>query len=247
MRRSISGTERSLADAHDGNRAVSLPSYSPVIVSIHIPKCGGISFQHVLRGIYGKKRLWLNYGAFINREQARYDLIPPGTRCIHGHFLADTFDELVPQPELVTWLRHPVQRVVSNYYHFLRHPDPGNPCCRELLEKRLSLEKFAELDFMRNEATRYLAGKPLSAFKFVGIMEKFEESLAVFGTTFGVSVPTEPPRENRNPGRFTDTYPLCPRTYDHILSLNLRDLMVYGQVLAQLWSERQRARATGPR
>jgi hypothetical protein len=218
----------------------------PMIVSIHIPKCGGISFQHVLRGIYGKRRLWLNYGAFTRKEEACYELIPTGTRCIHGHFLADTFDELVPQPELVTWLRHPVQRVVSNYYHFLRHPDPGNPCCRELLEKRLSLEKFAELDFMRNEATRYLAGKPISAFKFVGIMEKFEESLAVFGTIFGVSVPSEPPRENMNPGRVTDTYPLCPRTYDHILSLNLRDLMVYQKVLAQLWSERQRTLATVP-
>jgi hypothetical protein len=208
-----------------------------MIVSVHIPKCGGISFQHVLRGIYGKRRLWLNYGLFTEKENARYELIPPGTRCIHGHFLSDAFDEFVPQPELVTWLRHPVERVVSNYYHFLRHPDPDNPCCRELLEKRLTLEEFAELDLMRNEATRYMAGKPVAMFKFIGIMERFQESLAIFGETFGYPVPAVPPRENVNPGRLTDKYPISRQTYDHILAQNLRDLVVYERVVAELWGE----------
>jgi hypothetical protein len=214
-----------------------------MIVSVHIPKCGGISFQHVLRRIYGRRGLWLNYGAFTNRTEARYELIPAGTQCIHGHFLADTFDDFVPQPELVTWLRHPVERVVSNYHHFLRHPDPGNPCCRALLERRLTLEEFAELDLMRNEATRYLAGRPVEAFKFIGIMENFAESLAMFGAAFGVAVPEEPPRENVNPGRVTDRYPMTCRTYEDILALNLRDLMTYEVARAQLWSERRPAPA----
>jgi hypothetical protein len=217
-----------------------------MIVSVHIPKCGGISFQHVLRGIFGKRRLWLNYGLFTSREGARYDLIPPQTRCIHGHFLSDTFDEFVPQPELVTWLRHPVERVVSNYYHFLRHPDPGNPCSRELLERRLCLEEFAELEWMRNEATRYMAGKATTDFKFIGIMEKFPESLSLFGATFGVSVPFEPPRENVNPGRVSERYPISSRTYEHILAQNLRDLAIYEQVAADLWGD-QRREAAGMR
>ena len=72
------------------------------------------------------------------------------------------------------------------------NPDPANPCCRALLEQKLSLEQFAELETMRDEATRYLAGKPLSAFRFVGIMERYAESLDVFGALLGVSVPAEP-------------------------------------------------------
>ena len=133
-----------------------------MIISVHIPKCGGTSFRHVLRDIYGES-LWLNYGAIFSQPQAAPGLIPGGTRCIHGHFLGDAFDELVPRPRLVTWLRHPVERVVSNYYHFLRSPDPRDTCCRDLIEKGLSLEQFAELDWMRNEATRYMAGKPVEA------------------------------------------------------------------------------------
>ncbi len=204
-----------------------------MIISVHIPKCGGTSFRHVLRDIYGES-LWLNYGAIFSQPQAAPGLIPGGTRCIHGHFLGDAFDELVPRPRLVTWLRHPVERVVSNYYHFLRSPDPRDTCCRDLIEKGLSLEQFAELDWMRNEATRYMAGKPVEAFEFVGILERFNDSLRVFGEIFGLPVPGDPPRANVNPDRTGDTYPLTARTYEHILSLNLRDLMTYDTAAAML-------------
>jgi len=197
-----------------------------MIISVHIPKCGGTSFRAVLEGIYGKN-LWLNYGAMFSPEQVRTDLIPRNTQCIHGHFLANTFDELVPQPRLIAWLRHPVERVVSNYYHFLRSPDRRDACCRELLDKNLSLEEFAELDWMRNEATRYLAGKPVESFAFVGILERFEESVQVFGSKFGVPVPAEPPRVNANADRVTASYPLSSQVYEHILALNHRDLIAY--------------------
>ncbi|HVW20285.1 MAG TPA: hypothetical protein VHC86_03650 [Opitutaceae bacterium] len=204
-----------------------------MLVSVHVPKCGGISFQHVLRGIFGKK-LWLNYGAFTGREGARYELIPRGTLCVHGHFKADTFDDLVPQPELVTWFRHPVDRVVSAYYHFLRHDEPGNASWRALTERGLSLEQFAELEGMRNEAAQFLAGKPLSSFRFVGVMERYVDSLRLFGEAFGVRVPAVPPLENVNPRRVTDHYPISRSTYDHILALNSRDLVLYEAALAGL-------------
>jgi hypothetical protein len=204
-----------------------------VILSIHIPKCGGTSFRHVLRKIYGDG-LWLNYGTIFSRPQAHPSLLPAGTNCIHGHFLGNAFDELVPQPELVTWLRHPVERVVSNYFHFLRSPDLRDNCCRELFDKKLSLEQFAELDWMRNEATRYMAGKPAGAFKFIGIVERFDESLRSFGRTFAVPVPKESPQENLNPVRATATYPISDRTYQHILALNQRDLTTYELANAML-------------
>jgi len=180
----------------------------------------------VLQEIYGEA-VWLNYGAIFSQPQASPDLLPRGIRCIHGHFLGDAFDGLVPKPRLVAWLRHPVERVVSNYHHFLRSPDMRDACCRELLEKGLSLEEFAELDWMRNEATRYMAGKPAESFEFIGILERFAESLRVFAETFNVPVPIEPPRENVNPARTGETYALSPQTYAHILGLNMRDLAAY--------------------
>ena len=122
------------------------------------------------------------------------------------------------------------------------NPDPANPCCRALLEQKLSLEQFAELETMRDEATRYLAGKPLSAFRFVGIMERYAESLDVFGALLGVSVPAEPPRENMNPHRNAERYALSSQTYEHIRSLNLRDLMLYDAAAANLSGNVRQAR-----
>jgi len=207
-----------------------------MIISVHIPKCGGISFQHILRSIYGSRRVWLNYGTIFNRADARArgNQMPGGIRCVHGHFLSDAFDQVIPDGERVTWLRRPVERVISNYYHFLRHPDPANPCCRELWQRGLSLQKFAELPMMRNEMTRYLAGKPLRSFKFVGIMERFPDSLQLFSSTLNVPVPSCPPRENVNPNCREGHYQIPDWLHAHIEELNRADLVIYDAAVAEL-------------
>jgi sulfotransferase famil protein len=206
----------------------------PVIISVHIPKCGGTSFQHVLQDIFGKGRVWLNYTANLSEGRPPATAIPWRTKCIHGHFLSDSFDQAAPQAALITWLRHPVERVVSNYHHFFRHPDPANPTYRELRERNLSLGEFAALPAMRNEASRYLAGKPASAFRFVGITERFDESLEVFGACFGLTLPSRRPRENVNPERLTESYPLPRGLYDQILAMNLQDFSMYHSAAAEL-------------
>jgi len=168
------------------------------------------------------------------RSQARPDLVPPATACIHGHFFADAFDELFPARRLVTWVRHPVERVVSNYHHFLRSPDLRDDCCRALLEHNLSLRDFAGLDWMRNEATRYLAGKDVADFAFVGIAEHFLESLHLFGATFRRPASLPPPRVNVNPERHTPLYPISPEDFEFIVGLNAEDLAWYIRACARL-------------
>jgi len=122
---------------------------------------------------------------------------------MHGHFLRDAFDSVVPRPRFMTWVRHPVDRVVSNYYHGLRSPDLRDDCCRRLHKEKLSLRAFAELDWMQNLATRYLAGKAIEAFDFVGIAERSDESRPLLGRAFGWATPPCGPRENTNPDRVT--------------------------------------------
>jgi hypothetical protein len=204
-----------------------------MLISVHIPKCAGTSFRHILQALYGEN-LWTNYGQVFTRNQARPGQIPARTDCIHGHFLADAFDDLYPQRHLLTWVRHPVERVVSNYYHFLRSPDMRDDCCRRLFEERLSLRQFAELDWMRNEATRYLAGKSPDEFAFIGVAESFTDSLAVFAQTFGWHCHLPARRENSNPTRLGERYELRSGDDAHIRELNAADLTWYQETVERL-------------
>jgi hypothetical protein len=207
--------------------------YGAVVISIHVPKCAGTSFRNILSDQFGS-RLWLNYGSIFTAADFRPELIPETTACIHGHFLGDAFDSVVPRPRYMTWVRHPVDRVVSNYYHCLRSPDLRDDCCRRLHEEKLSLRAFAELDWMQNLATRYLAGKAIETFDFVGIAERFDDSLVLLGRAFGWATPPFGPRENTNPDRLTPSYPLSSADYKHLLTLNQLDLKFYRTATARL-------------
>jgi hypothetical protein len=207
-----------------------------MLVSVHIPKCAGTSFRHILQEQYGDE-LWLNYGSIFVRSQARAELIPSGTACVHGHFFADAFDDVAADRQLITWVRHPVERVVSNYYHFQRSPDMRDDCCREMFERKLSLTQFAGLDWMRNEATRYLAGKKIDDFAFVGIAERFTESLHLLGAKLGWSDAVAPRRDNINPNRRYPHYQLSRDDFELIRELNAVDMALYEDATARLARE----------
>lgn len=197
-----------------------------MLLSVHVPKCAGTSFRHALNAIFGAQ-VWYNYGTVFAQGQARAGIVPDGTRVIHGHFLADAFDRVIAERRLITWLRHPVERVVSNYQHFLRAPDMRDECCRQLHERRLGLRGFADLDWMRNMATRYMAGKAAEDFEFIGIADCFQESIRHFCRTFGYRMPRSLPRENVNPGRVAELYDISPADRAFILERNMADLAGY--------------------
>lgn len=213
-----------------------------MLISVHVPKCAGTSFRHVLHGICGDQ-VWYNYGTIFSKEQARLDLIPEGTSVIHGHFIADSFDEILPERELMTWVRNPVERLVSHYYYFLRSPDMRDDCCRALHEKNLSLREFADLDWMQNMASRYLANKPINDFRFIGIAEEFEASMGHFKEVFGYRTCGEAPRVNTNPDRKGSSYTLPTAEYRYILERNALDLAWYKMALERLNDSRSRRMA----
>ncbi len=204
-----------------------------MIVSVHAPKCAGTSFRKILDSIFGR-HIWHNYGDVFTREQARTKIVPGKIRAIHGHFIADAFDDLFPRRRLITWVRHPVERLVSNYYHYLRAPDMRDDCCRMVHERRLGLRDFADLDWMRNMSTRYLAGKPIEDFAFVGVAERFGESLEAFSRALGFRRVLAMPRENVNPGRASDRYPLSPADHSCLLERNQLDLDWYEKACRRL-------------
>ncbi|HZZ19872.1 MAG TPA: sulfotransferase family 2 domain-containing protein [Opitutaceae bacterium] len=201
-----------------------------MLISVHVPKCAGTSFRHVLDGICGD-HIWYNYGTIFSREQARLELVPDGTRVIHGHFIADSFDDILPERQLITWVRDPIERLVSNYQYFLRSPDMRDDCCRAVHENKLGLREFVDLDWMRNMTSRYLANKTLDEFKFVGICEAFEASMGLFETTFGYRTSGNMPRVNTNPDRAEPRYGITHGDREYILQRNAADMEWYGNAV----------------
>ncbi len=205
------------------------------LVSAHIPKTAGVSFRNILSEKYGAGFVQ-HYWQITDASGAALTSIPASARCIHGHFVASELAAQFPGSAVVTWVRDPVDRVVSSYYYRLRSPDWQHPVCRRLHEEGLSLTDYAALDLMRNEMARFMGTMRPADFDFIGIMEEFEQSLAEFGTRFNLGRLASR-HDNCNPARTELHYPLSPEERDLIRRLNGEDEAIYAEcvALAKSW------------
>jgi hypothetical protein len=222
-----------------------------LIVSIHVPKTGGVTFREALAAAAGG-RLVLDYDdrplaprsfARALRERLRRVELPPDTRAVHGHFVASKYRRRYPHARFVTWFRDPVERLASHYYYWLREPDPKNATCRRLLQERLTLEQFAALPEMRDVHLRFLGGVPVENFAFVGLTEAFDEGMALFERLFGIAAPAETPRRNANPERRGERYELAPDVREAVARSNAADLALYARARARYEALRAGSRA----
>jgi hypothetical protein len=224
---------------------------SELIVSVHVPKTGGVTFREALEGL-AEGHLVLDYDdrplaprSLVRslRERLRRVELPPGTRVVHGHFVASKYHRRYPGARFVTWFRDPIERLASHYHYWLREPDPKNPTCRRLLEERLTLEQFGALPEMRDVHARFLGGVPVEAFAFVGLTEAFDAGMELFQRLFGPARPLEVGRRNANPDRRGERYELPPGVREALAANNRRDLELYARARARYEALRAGSRA----
>jgi hypothetical protein len=109
-------------------------------------------------------------------------------------------------------------------------------CCRMLHERGLDLRGFAELEWKQNEISRYLAHKPVDAFAFAGISERYDVSMGLFCERFGFRDPRRPVHENANPDRTEARYGLSEGDYRYFEKLNSEDMAWYEAAVRRLES-----------
>ncbi len=206
-----------------------------MILSVHIPKTGGVSVRNILKEHYGPGFV-LHYWQITDAWGRVLDKVPADATCVHGHYQADVHAKAFPSATLMTWVRDPVERVVSSYYHRLRDPDPQHPVCRELHQKKLSLVDYAALPLVQNEMTRFFGSKQPEDFAFIGVVEDFAQSLEAMKRFLGIA---EAPlrRDNVNPEKQIEYYALDPRVRREIERSNVRDLDLYEKCL-KVWREK---------
>ena len=239
-----------------------------LIISLHVPKAAGTTFSRYLLNVFpdgvlrdygpttpqvgelfnscftwGKwaqlsgdtKVRVISYG-ILNYKKV---LAERGIRVIHGHFNLDKYLGIFPEATYVTWLRDPLDRAMSQYNFFKRTlMDPPDPINNLIYEGKLPFEEWMTQPDNINLQQRF-TGPDLTKFKFVGIAEDFERSLAIFRKLAGLEqkqydLDTTP--ENVNPHKpVNNTYDeLDRRTRSRFIDLNQLDLAMYRSAVQRL-------------
>lgn len=169
--------------------------FNHLLVFIHIPKTAGTSFRVGLEKVISQEKFAYDYGAdgyltshFIreliykenNFLKTKQQISTAGISILAGHFHASKYLSDFAECSFCTFLRDPIQRTISEYKHLVKHEGYQE-----------SLESFASNAEYRNRQSQLLALLPLHKIGFLGITERYAESLNLFRLQFEVTLSHE--------------------------------------------------------
>ena len=209
-----------------------VPTKPDAHLFVHIPKTTGTSFRIAVERRFGGEAVAYDYGggpethplvrAHVHDER---DLIALSlalhetkVRLLGGHVHFSKYRTIFPPERLMTFLCEPIARVASEYKHFCRH----NGFVGSLLE-------FAERPRNQNLQTSMLAGAPLVDLAFLGISERYDDSLVVLQRRLGWRI--EPLVLNVNPEQkqLAGSYELSSEERRQLERWNESDLELYAK------------------
>lgn len=200
------------------------------IVSLHIPKTAGTSLFMAFRNHFGPRlynynrnpELLAQVGAAAIRAQ--FDIV-------HGHINLADFAGHLDGATLITFLRDPVQRVVSSYLYHTR-PQTTGALADRVRGENMTLEDFAHLPSQQDLQFRMTRPVPLDRFDYIGLSERLDTSWDQLSAVLGFEIRQET-AENANPGKnVKDSYDLPAATTQLIRGLNPRDIALYETIAA---------------
>lgn len=153
-----------------------------MIVFLHIHKTGGTTFRSILEKNFGASCCHTNQTRREMFSQADLEFVKkvfPRLNAITGHNMVDPLRFSVPSPFYATFMRDPVARVISHYQHVV------------LSGKKMTAfeDSLRKNSFLNNWQVKLMAGgedldkakRFLERCDFVGLTEKFNRSLEIFG------------------------------------------------------------------
>ncbi|SBV37060.1 conserved hypothetical protein [uncultured Stenotrophomonas sp.] len=217
-----------------------------MIVSLHLPKTAGTSFGAALERHFGAALLRdyadlplhvepaVRNAAALRASLAQADLDAPPPACIHGHFLPVKYLLHAQRhgARFVTWMRHPVERLLSHYFFWQRTP-PSSPAQRlhcRMHEEGWSLETFCLAPELQDAYSQFLWAFPLEYFDFIGITEHYDADFALFSRRY-LGSEAAPARMNAAPASGQGRHQLDPALRRRIEAFHARDLALYGRAL----------------
>jgi len=203
------------------------------IIFTHIPKTAGTSFRVALEGHYGFNSVCRDYGPqapettsfvykYIYDEKDFFSFLhrfkKNKSKSLAGHFPVVKYARLFPSTDIVTFIRNPYERVISEYKHFVRHSGFDG-----------TLMEFAEQGRNVNTQSRLLDHVPLNSLGFIGLTERYSESVNLYNAIYDRSIPIF--NSNISPAEQIIEGGISQSDKDRIISLNENDFILYSHVL----------------
>ncbi|WP_395343288.1 glycosyltransferase family 2 protein [Ningiella sp. W23] len=171
--------ERSHHDKSIVKRSSKVLNTAKPLVFVHIPKTAGTSLIKNLAQAYHSGEILYDYGENSKRTS---DLILK--HCYHsndldslasvdisliaGHFYAKKYIKITAPENVVTFVREPIERVISEFKHFQRHHSYTG-----------TLIDFAKKKRNRNVMSKFLSTHNWKDFGFVGVTEQYNASVEI--------------------------------------------------------------------
>lgn len=217
------------------------------LIFLHLPKCAGTTLNRIIEWEYDPLRvfsidpvLFLWSYKKLNRWPAKR---LAKMQVFKGHMPFGIHRRL-PQPSTyITFLRDPVERVISAYYfarNYLLHP-------KHRWISKLTLEEYGRVSPNHNVQCKYISGRPFVGdfhagdcdeemletakgnlnryFSMVGLTERFDEGLAMLKIMFGWEI-AKYAKFNVTRSRQAKTS-LSPGTVELIAERNKYDVALY--------------------
>ena len=156
------------------------------LVYIHFPKAAGTALVQSLRNHYGDGAMMPDYShpppeSWVDDPP----VVGPGIRAVFGHFHADRYSAY-PSAFRFTFLREPVDNLISIYFFWRTYPPSGYPAHERFLAEKPTIMDFAEYPEVRYLASScYFSGFDMDRLDFVGFFERRAEDLSKLSMQLG--------------------------------------------------------------
>jgi hypothetical protein len=199
----------------------------------HIPKTAGTSFRLGVEDYLGQESIIYDYGLKAKETSKLVRELMYGEisdlwcfykechkqeiRFVGGHVGIGRFVSGFKIGNSVTFVREPLQRVVSEFQHFVRHYGYEG-----------TMMDFCTRPVMQNRQSKLLEAVPLEAIGIIGLTERYEESIELINARFSWSVAVRADNKSHDHAD-NKTHQLSESEEKELRQLNQKDIVLYRQ------------------
>jgi len=216
------------------------------IFFLHVPKTAGQSFRKAAIDYFGIEKSLLLYGedsstttlsvnqifykdrksSFIEKISAISELIEQENITFFSSHASAILLPSFQSEQSAIFMREPLERIISHYNYAIKKGHTVE-----------SIEDFIENPIYQNLYSKILRDIPIESIKFIGLTEKYEESLNLFNFTFNTKLKVYHVNKLWFFSKKLSPRKLSKELEERIREVNQKDFILY-QKAKEIYSER---------